>query len=395
MSLFLDSYRAHHAQATQAPMEFAEAVGLTCLSTIALRHRWLTNGLHPNVMMILAGPSTRDRKSTSVELGESLIQEVAPQRLGPTDFTPEALLSYMGKKRPNPDEDGDPLPAQNTLLLVQSEFGSLLSLMKLSYGSQLQSTFCDLYDGRSVHRIRQGTKQMRVVDPRLSILAGCAYRMFELNTSAEDWGSGFFARLSLITGSPRDVAYDTKPTMDTTLRGTAATQLAYLYDRIQGNPRSIGIEPAAQALYSSAIRSQWSNLGADLDLRGHRERLVTSVLRFGLLYQLDHDPDQDIGVPAMEQAIAWGDKLWKSAGIVWALCSRDFNRRVMRKVVDSINGAGGTLSHAEALRNSHLLAKDFGAIINTLLMAGAISQTKGERGAIYKLIQPPDFIDRD
>jgi hypothetical protein len=67
----------------------------------------------------------------------------------------------------------------------------------------------------------------------------------------------------------------------------------------------------------------------------------------------------------------------------------------MRKVIDAIDKAGGTMAHTDALRHSHLLAKEFGAIVSTLLMSGAISQMKGEHGATYKLLQPPDFIDQD
>ena len=225
MSRFLAPYMQYVAQRTDAPVEFGAAAGLMCLSGITMGRRWLPSGLHPNIYMLLVGPSSRDRKSTSISLAMDILEDVEPQRIGPNDFTSEGLVSRM---RTTKDSD----PENSKMVIAIPEFGTYLTGAKKNYMLGGSTLLCQLYDGDTVSRAR-AKDTIIVKRPRVSLIGGCAHGMLEKYVEGVDWEGGFFARMLFILGKTKTHDFNTLPTKNDAARDVVRAALKDLSNELK------------------------------------------------------------------------------------------------------------------------------------------------------------------
>lgn len=397
-SVFIKSYIDYATQATDAPIEFAEAGALMCLSSISMRYRRTMQGIIPNLFIILTGPSTKCRKSTSCDLAMKIISAVVPDREGPTDITPEGLLKIMSD---TPKRQG-----RNTLVLCFSEFGRILSASTRTFGVGLGASLCDLYDGAKIFRTRSTSDDITVNDPMVSLIGGCAYRMFDLYTSAEDWGSGFFGRLLMIPGSQSREVKMMIPIADPALKTEAIYNLQYLHDYIKNtsNPNdskglALDISEEAVEIYINALKTEFVDLGDDEDLAAYRERIYVTMIKCALLYQIDINPDLPISRLAMQKSINFCRIAWIGGAKIKRQCTKSEIRRNWYKAINFM------LKHKDEApildRRLHCALKvgrkDYEEVISLLVKFNAISRTfkmdNDKRALAYHLINPRFELD--
>lgn len=371
MSRFLAHYEAYVAKITDAPTEFGHATGLAILSAIALRRRWLNRGtgIYPNLFMLLTADSSKDRKSTSVKLGLDLLREVDPKRIGPTDFTPEGLMTVMRKK---PGK----LP-RNCLLLPMSEFGNFLATTN-TYAAGNSSFLCQLYDGETIERSRAGKKPSLIINPRVSLLGAVAHGMLIEYAKKEDWTTGFFARFLFVTPGPvRPPRMDSPPPRNPQDIMAAKVALMLLKDELEKSAAgggAMGVSALAESLYKQFamgfdVAAQDDNVFAPA-----RERLLNACWKLAMLYQIDLDPNADISGLAMEKAIIFCRKSWDSFGKVYGRAGGSERSRFAMKLWRRLWTDGGQegLQKRALYRACHMRLEDFKPAIEELRSLSAV-----------------------
>lgn len=306
MSRFMNSWRYFFLQATDASYDFAEASGLAILSTISLGRRWIDvgRGVNSNIYMMLTGESSVARKSTSVELAMKAISHVDDARVGPTDYTMEGLFRWMSEKDPGTNE------IRNRVCLFSEEFGADLARRE-TYAATMSEDFCALYDGGDISKVRAKTGSFTLTRPRVSLFAGSAYMMLEKYLSSRDWYSGFLPRFLFVEPRRLRPKWTIQPAWPKASWDAAVlVSLKLLRDDLvlgrQTGSDGLSLDQQARALYDGfmyQLDAYVQGLGADTLLNVYIGRFSVQALKIALLYQIDIDPNVDIGAQAMTAAI--------------------------------------------------------------------------------------------
>lgn len=395
MSRFLAAFETYFQRSTDAPREFGHTGGLSCLSAIALGRRWIQRGkgIHPNLYWVLVADSSRDRKSTSVELAESVVKAVEPERIGPNDFTPEGLADFM-----RPSAGGKP---RNKLVVYDPEFGGFLARCTRSFGFGLPSFLCQLYDGQDFRPARRG-KCTPVIEPRVSMLAACAYGMLKRYSDPAFWLNGFWARFVFVTPiAPRETFLLQPPTAMAEF-DIACAALANLRRELKASRGPMTIELEAEQLYSTFAQSFAE--GDDPIIAAQRERYLRAIWKLAVLYQVDENPQHPIGTAAVNRAITYISTAWQAFQRVYNDTEADIEldgnefANVLRRVAEHVKAAGPDgISRREILRIFHRRAYLLDAVIDTLIKYGVVdvvrrqSDSPGRPSTV--LVYRPDPVD--
>lgn len=374
MSRFLMPYMQYVAQRTDAPVEFGHSAGLICLAGIAMGRRWLPNGSHPNLFVLLVGPSSRDRKSTSIDLGVEILEDIEPQRMGGSDFTMEGLLARMQTKK-----DSD--PENSRRIIPIPEFGTYLAQGKKSYMIGASTLLCQLYDGSTI--IRERAKDSLVVKhPRVSLFGGCAHGMLEKYVEPVDWEGGFFARMLFVQGKTKLQDFATKPPIDERARDIVRAALRDLSNELKAQPGMHPLDPSAALAYDTYVRSIPDRTG-DPATVAQRERLLNSIPKLALLYQIDERPSMPIGLNAMNSAIAFSMHCWESFKYAYSLSSGTAMNKLVRKlwkeISDGEEQGPGTrkIRRRDLMRKFHMRLSEVGPMIDLLKKIGVVAEITG------------------
>ena len=289
-----------------------------CLSTIALGRRWIDrgDGINANLYLMLVGDSSVARKSTSVRYAKKMIDQVDPTRIGPSDYTMEGLMKWMGEP-----PDGMPKSSglkQNRVMLFSEEFGSDLARME-AYGPTLQADFCKLYDGESFSKVRVASAPLTVVRPRVGLFAAAAYQMLQKYLDAGDWTNGFLMRFLFVAPLEMREKFSIQPRFPQWEWDQARDGLTtVLNEMMVPNPGgSVGHHLSFDAQAEAAILKMQGEFDALLPglafiQQTYVERFKTNVQKLALLYQIDEDATAPIGQSAMAKAIVFAYGCWAS-----------------------------------------------------------------------------------
>lgn len=385
MSRFLGPYMSYVAQHTDAPVEFGHAAGLMCLSGITIGRRWLMNGLHPNLFMLLVGPSSRDRKSKSIELGIDILEDVEPQRIGPSDFTMEGILNAMRTTK-----DGDPEVAR--MVIPIPEFGAYLAQGKKSYMMGSSAILCQLYDGDTVKR--QRAKDMLVVKkPRVSLIGGCAHGMLEAYVEKLDWEGGFFARMMFVLGKTKTHEYTALPPKNSAARDVVRAALRDLANQLHAYPTAHPIDQTAQQIYDNHVRTI-PDRGGDSATVAQRERLLNSIPKLALLYQIDANPQVPIGPDAMQAAINFSQHAWASFVYAYGLSAGSHASKLMKKIWRKLwDAPRHEMKRRDLLRGFTLTLGELVPVLDALRKLGVLAEQQVDGTWVYQA--KVAYVDHD
>lgn len=146
--------------------------------------------LYANMYLLVVGPSTNSRKSTSVKIAQELLEEALPDRVMAAPGSYQRLI--------------DQICLTPRRLLTYEEFATFLSTTERGYLMPMKAQLTSIYDGSPVSRelVDSGAKKRpgptTCKNPRLSLLAACAPNFLSRYAEAVDWTDGFFARFLTI-----------------------------------------------------------------------------------------------------------------------------------------------------------------------------------------------------
>lgn len=367
MSQFLSIWEEYAQSVTDAPHDFLHAAGLMGISTIALGRRWIergVNGVHPNLYLMLVAGSSRDRKSYCVsELGMTLIRSVEPRRIGPEDFSPEALVTML-----LPEEG----KLRNKMIIPQPEFGKYLARSKRDYGASASTVLCQLYDGATFDYKRSKGPRIAVKDPRVSFFGGVAFGMLAQHGNPLDWATGFYARFLWVIPSARRPRAEIIPPANHDGLNRSIDALRDLRLKLKAARRPLEISKEATDL----VREFGDSIPeGDLnsDLSASRERLLNTTLKLGLIYQIDLDHNARIGKPAMELAIGFAQRSWSAIQIAYGeSMNSQLNKNANRVWKTLWEAQEQRLARRDIYRRLHLGVSDFNAAVDVLMKLGVV-----------------------
>lgn len=377
-SRFLASWMDFFIQATDAPYEYGLASGLSCLSTVSLGRKWLDagRGVRPNLYLMLTGPSSVARKSTSVQFAQDAIRAVEPSFVGPSNYTMEGLLKWMSPAK------GE---QRNRLCIFSEEFGADLA-RRQAYAETMDADFCSLYDGTDFTKVRAKSETIHIERPRVSLFAACAYPLLERYLRADDWHSGFLMRFIFVAPRHMRPAYDPQPKFPDFAWQSAMERLAWIRAVCEANRGPMVLSPEAQALYEAAtatIRQTIVDADHHLVIGTYLGRFGVNVLKLAMLYQLDTEPLAPVGVAAMEDAVNWAmTYVWPGFLKTYEVTTtRDFDA-VMKRVVGYLKAPGGILK--TDLAQLFMGSKALHDVLRHLQAGGLVRTIEAEDGTRFQ-----------
>jgi hypothetical protein len=393
MSQFLSQWEEYAHGVTDAPTDFLHAAGIMALSGISLGRRWIArgvNGIHPNLYVMLLAGSSRDRKSFCVDdLGMGLLRDVEKRRVGPEDFSPEGLISALITK------DG---PPRNKLVIPQPEFGKYLARSKQQYGASTSAILCQLYDGSTFEHQRSGKPPLPVKNPRVSLFGGVAFGMLAQHGNPMDWVSGFYARFLWVIPSARRPRNAITPPANPEARNRCVIALRDLKTRLKAARRPLELSTGAREAVE-AFTATIPEEGLDAALSASRERLMNTVLKLGLLYQIDVDHCAIISRESMERAVVF-------AGRSWAATRLAYGESMETPVGKDVNRIWKCLTEAPEMRMArrdiyrklHLGAPMFNVAVDVLMKLGVVSKcsvaVEGTKKPVVGFVATEAYVER-
>lgn len=329
---FMQAWSYFFERATDAPAAYGIGSGLMALSTISLGRLKLDNGqrgINSNLYMMLTGPSSIARKSTSVQFAQTAVETLEPSYVGPRDYTMEALASWMATSVA-PGHHQAHSTKRNRVCLFAEEFGADLA-KRSQYNASFDTEFCHLYDGSSTEKIRADSrKSVRVDSPRVNIFAACAHTFLERYLSYDDWMSGFLLRFLYVEPTALRPRFASQPTFPHAEWGEAMRNLQWIKQALDyrsglGLIPGSGLSPEARAVYESYTDWLASQVKEDGPPKNYLGRFFHSVLKCALLAQLNIEPQSlVVSYAAMMDAVKWSaDIFWPSFLSVFKLTTQN------------------------------------------------------------------------
>ena len=368
---------------TDAPVEFHLVSGLCALAAAAgnrlYTESWGQN-VFPHLWAVLVAPSSFWRKSTAIGQAERILAAVGkpegqPTGLAfPSDFSRERLIKLLAD--------------QPSGFMSQKEFGGFLSLLGREYMSGSKEMLTDLYDGPEVYVRALQKEVVEVKRPALTLLGATTLDWLESKITEGDLRGGFLARFLFVTArqkaSPKGMTETSQETRD------ARARLAiFLRDTAQLEAKEIVFEPAARIAlddWTLGWEEEVSRTRHRSDLSGFAVRLQTYALKFSMLYRLSaqygrkSDTLAVIDEASVDAAITYCRALWSSVtSLIDDQIATTRDARSLRQIL-GIVGSGATQS--EALKLSKLQAKDFNALVETLIQSGQVYRSKVHRSDV-------------
>ena len=228
---------------------------------------------------------------------------------------------------------------------------------------------------------------MVIKKPRLSLIGACAYAMIEEYGSPKDWSNGFFSRMLWVAPNYNRPTFGSEPTPPPHLKKTAVKRLDSLNKYLASSPaKKLSVDPAADPIYDQFagwLSHQFNE--TDLVRGAYAARLLTSVWKVALLYQIDDDPDRQVSAAAVSRATMFARDCWNSFESVYKLVAGTDYSRGLQKLRNFIRSAGDTgVTRSTALRAFHTTAHVFQSHLDLLVRNGEVEirrvQIPGARG---------------
>ena len=387
---WLDNY-LRYTQNQESPTAFHKWVGLSILSSAVGRGVIIPRikyTLRPNLYVILVAESAKCRKSSSLNIGKSIIEGMKkPPFLFAQKITPEALISALTKANIGTSTYG---------LLFSTELGVFLSKDALSRG--VTSILNDLYDspdGDWVYHTKGGGKQV-LVSPTLGMIA--ATTKSEVGDIIPDAavGGGFTSRIifvyqdkpskiHLFNPETEDGVEVAETQGDLDMRVNLIADLNTVKDEVMGYVKfTKGAKDVAMDWYSGEMRQV-----RDEKLDGYYGRKHDIMFKVATLLSISEASDLVIRDTHITQALENLEENEKNLGsIIDSVVSTKVGSIIEK--VHAVIKRRGTITHSDLLQKCWRLAnsQEMAIIIKTLLESKEIEEVIDGRNRYYKITSP-------
>ena len=371
-SCFLTNYVGFCMERTAAHLGFHVGVGLTLLSqavppTLTLP---FSSPLAGHLFVMLVGSSSKAYKTSAINQGLRILNEVAPDMILETPGSREALIDAV-RARPHG-------------AIIYPEFGDFLSSSygDRSYARAMKTAFTSIYDatplGRSLVKKKGDGKldaPKPALDPRLSILAGVATPFLESYTEGPDWSGGFLGRFFTIYADP-ERKFSGEPLDDPEGREAIVNryrELHYLHGSRMIRPgRCLWLSEAGAArwhAFNEDMEKRRQNAHASVDAACSRAVAMAAKIALLLSWDLGHArTGQPWKVPTelVESAIRLATLHLESVALLADRIVTGKDMQDRRTVLDAVP-PGRVVRLGDVLRKAQMLKRRCLEILDTLV----------------------------
>jgi hypothetical protein len=349
---------------TDAPTCYMTAIALMSLACVAKKNYVIKYGskvLTPNLWCLLLGKSSFFRKSTSLEIGHKIISGVDPKCVLPNDFSIERLVGIL---------DDNPQG-----VFVIDEFEAFYKQFGRSYMTSGLALITSLYDRDTPYVRKLQEIEYNIVDPFLNMLAATTIQSFENTIKLEDVHSGFLPRWFFIVATRKDRNVELPGTPDPAREKELLAHLSELRKHKQVLTLSPQAELFYKKFYNFTLQKYKKDLGNGLS--PFITRLLTSCLKFAILYHISYSLEPTIQEAPMQKACAYTSECIENARKLLRAISIDQFQQIRRTVIYCLwNMQQETETHwvskTELLRELRMPKSKLDMVLETLEAEGTI-----------------------
>lgn len=184
---FLEHYVAFASAHTDAPVEYHFGCGFGLMSSVIGRQAIeLLFKSHPNLWILLLGPTTIFRKTTSLRIANRLLRRFDRDCLIASDFSPQSLLGAVAERQGGP-----------AVFFRDETSGLFRAITRHGYMAGMSETLIKLFDGDSCSR-KLRKEEIIVEEPYLVWFGGAITEKLLGAVGEEEVFSGLMVRFILI-----------------------------------------------------------------------------------------------------------------------------------------------------------------------------------------------------
>lgn len=368
---FLDEYVKFASDLTDAPIDFHRFIGYSIVSTLINRRIFFPFGhkpIYPNLWIILLGASSLVRKTTSLEIGKSFVQDIDRSLIFPNEFSQEKIVEVLSRKPHG--------------IFFYSEFMTLMGLLQKDYMAGAKAFLTDLYDCPRNY-IRDTFKQtIEIKEPFLNIVSATTLEWFLEQIKEGDLAGGFLSRFIIIPGKRTSRYLALPPEEDLKERfkliQLLKSTMAHRAGKIYFNPEALKAHSQWYMQYTESM--------ALVDPRIHSFliRLMQYVLKFSMLECVCKNEDS-ISLSSFNTAIQqvnWiKHHLCETAQTIQFTKESKYRYRILSMIKDH---AAAGIERSDLLRNANISAKELSGILETLVQRNQIACRFIKRNGSFK-----------
>lgn len=186
---------------SEAPAKFHFWTAVSVIAGALRRRVWIDQGYFqwvPNFYIIFVSPPGIVSKSTTADIGMSLLRQVPGVKFGPNSLTWQSLTKTLAESTEGIElPDGEIYP-MSALTIVASELGALLNFED----REMIDVFVDLWDGKKGpwHRKTKTSGEDMIQNPYINIIGCTTPAWIRRNFDRYLLGGGFTSRSIFVYG---------------------------------------------------------------------------------------------------------------------------------------------------------------------------------------------------
>lgn len=188
---------------SEAPTKFHFWTAVSVIAGALRRRVWIEQHYFqwiPNFYIIYVSPPGIVSKSTTADIGMSMLKEVPGIHFGPNSMTWQSFTKTLAESTEGvEDPQTGEITPMSAMTIVASELGSLLDFEDRA----MIDVFVDLWDGRRGvwHRQTKTSGEDKVANPFVNIIGCTTPAWVRENVSKYLLGGGFFSRCIFVYGN--------------------------------------------------------------------------------------------------------------------------------------------------------------------------------------------------
>ena len=394
-SSLIEGYLRYASQLTDAPKEFHQALAMNLLSVCVGRTPILVtpNVMYPHVWTLLLGRSSKDRKSTAIEILKGVLPSGSAKIAN--EYSREALLAELSE---TPQGIG-----------LFDECGGLLKQMSNTkhYMAGLDDTMCSLYSLTDTYVRKLRTETFTINNLYLNLVWATTLRKFRRNISVDDYTSGFLARFQVVYAE-KAIILPRRNMDEEDLRRQREikAKVQQIYDFFHSNQCSFKFDDGAFELTNAWQTEKESVEYEDEDINDAYGTIVSRMgdylLKLSALYETDRlstsqlsnlvDSSIVISVGSVQKSITYNDKILSELinKLLNLLNETELTRNLVKlsKVVNNCTKSDGWAERQEILPRMNMKAKAFNEILQTSVEFGEIEcKTVGRKQLLKTVVR--------
>lgn len=304
---WLDSYLVY-TENSEPPITYHTWCGLSLIAGALQRKvhlQWGFERLHPNLFVVLVGPSGRARKGVALGIAKDLLARISTVSMAPEAASREAVILAMKRGMGNyTDPETNKIMMHCSLTAFSEELAVLLGQSDV----KLLANLTDWYDSKDAwayETIGRGRDSLEGLC--LNLLGATAPDWLQSMLPQEAIGGGFTSRVIFIVEEKKG---KTVPKHELTAAELELCEkLARDLERINQLKGSFSFEPAGEKLYIDWYSEQDRLLAKgkaaieDTRFAGYCERRATHLRKLMMLMSASRDDSLIITPPDFHRAV--------------------------------------------------------------------------------------------